>query len=100
MRPDEYLKWTCHSLKNPRLQETSEVYRQFQTLADYILGGDFDEPIFIIDCYTTEVYPRYVQLKDFNFMAWDNHFWDIYGRFLFMYFTYINVGKFMPYEFL
>lgn len=99
MRPDEYLKRCCHSLKNPRLQETSTVYRQFQTLSDYILGGDFSEPLFILDCYTTEVYPRYIQLKDFNFMAWDNHFWDIYGRFLFMYFTYINVGKFMPREF-
>ncbi|MBD5537557.1 MAG: hypothetical protein HDQ99_18245 [Lachnospiraceae bacterium] len=99
MRPDEYLAQSCHRLKNPRLQETPEIHRQFQTLADYILGGDFNEPIFVLDCYTTEVYPRYIQLSDCNFMAWDNHFWDIFGRFLFMYFTYINVGRLMPKDF-
>ncbi|MBP3615711.1 MAG: hypothetical protein J6J27_02255 [Alphaproteobacteria bacterium] len=99
MKPEEYLARTCHSLKNPRLEETPAIHRQFQTLADYILGGDFNEPIFVFDCYTTEVYPRYIQLSDCNFMAWDNHFWDIYGRFLFMYFTYINVGSLMPQEF-
>lgn len=99
MKPEEYLVRVCHSLKNPRLKEEPAIYRQFQKLAHYILGGDFDEPIFVLDCYTTEVYPRYVQCSDCNFMAWDNHFWDIYGRFLFMYFTYINVGCFMSKEF-
>lgn len=99
MTPNEYLEQTCHSLKNPRLQETPEIYQQFQVLANYILGGDFSEPIFVLDCYTTEVYPRYVQMSDCNFMAWDNHFWDIYGRFLFMYFTYINVGNLIPQDF-
>lgn len=70
MKPEEYLVRVCHSLKNPRLKEEPAIYRQFQKLAHYILGGDFDEPIFVLDCYTTEVYPRYVQCSDCNFMAW------------------------------
>ena len=99
MTPTEYLERSCHSLKNPRLQETPGIYQQFQTLADYVLGGDFNEPLLVLDCYTTEVYPRYIQMSDCNFMAWDNHFWDIYGRFLFMFFTYINVGDLIPQDF-
>lgn len=99
MKPYEYIEQICHNLKNPRLQETPAIHQQFQTLANYILGSDFNEPIFVIDCYTTEVYPRYIQLTDCNFMAWDNHFWDIYGRFLFMYFAYINIGNSISHNF-
>lgn len=99
MTPDEYLRQTCHLLKNPRLQESSAIHHEFQKLANYILGGDFDEPIFVLDCYTTEVYPRYIHLSNYNVIAWDNHFWDIYGRFLFMYFTYKHVRDGLPQAF-
>lgn len=101
MTPEEYLKHACNSIAKPRLQESTAIHRQFQKLADYILGGDFDEFIYTIDCYTTEVYPRLIYFPKYNYnlMAWDNHFWDIYGRFLHMYFTYINVGSILPQEF-
>lgn len=99
MTANEYLAQAYHHLKNPRLRETSIIHHQFQKLADYILGGDFDEPIFVVDCYTTEVYPRYIYFLDNNIIAWDNHFWDIYGRFLFMYFTYKNIGDNLPQDF-
>lgn len=85
MIPDEYLRQTCHFLNNPRLKENTAIHHQFQKLSDYILGGDFDELVLVLDCYTTEVYPRYIRFSDCNVIAWDNHFWDIYGRFLFMY---------------
>lgn len=99
MTANEYLAQAYHHLKNPRLREASVIHRQFQKLAYYILGGDFDEPIFVVDCYTTEVYPRYIHFLDNNMIAWDNHFWDIYGRFLFMYFTYKNIGDNLPQDF-
>lgn len=99
MIPDEYLRQTCHFLNNPRLKENTVIHHQFQKLSDYILGGDFDELVLVLDCYTTEVYPRYIRFSDCNVIAWDNHFWDIYGRFLFMYFTYKNLNKSLPQTF-
>ncbi len=93
MTPQEYLSETCHSLKNPRLEENPVIYQKFQTLANYILGGDFDESILVFDCYTTAVYPRYIQLSGCNFIAWDNHLWDIYGGFLYIFLMYTNIGK-------
>lgn len=98
MTPKEYLSKTCNCIKKPRLVESPKIYKQFNKLGSYILPEN-KEPILILDCYTTRVYPRFIQLPDYKFVAWDNHFWDIYGRFLFMYFCYANIGSKIPQSF-
>ena len=92
MTANEYLQNTCNQLDSPKLSESPEIYEFFQDWADLILGSDFQVPIFVLDSYTTEVYPRYVHFSDTNIVIWDNHFWDLYGHFLFMLFTYQNVN--------
>lgn len=93
MTAEEYLKNTCNQNQSPRMCESSQIHNMFQDLANYILGGHFDEPIVVLDSYTTDVYPRFVYITNTNLIIWDNHFWDLYGRFLFMYFTYTNVNE-------
>lgn len=85
---NEYLKYTCTQVTNPRLFETEEMKRIFSTLTPYILEVDACNHINLHEVYSSEVYPRYIRLNKKDYIIWDNHFWDLYGHFLQIYFLY------------
>ena len=94
-----YLNATTHFLKVPRLHENDFIKEQFQTLASSILGPDFNEYVMVIECFTTDVFPRNIHYGQKNIILWDSNFWDIYGRFLYMFFAYLKSGNYITKDF-
>lgn len=87
MEIEEYLKYTCSQLKIPRLLESENAKAILTTLTPYVLGISNTNEIEIYQTYSSFVYPRHIRLNSKDYIIWDNHFWDLYGHFLLIYFS-------------
>lgn len=85
----DYIKSNFSSHANPRSKETSDVYSNFQALGNMILG-DFSQKVIVVNEYTTSVYPKYIQLNNRHYILWDSCYWDLYGRYLYVFHMFFS----------
>jgi len=75
MEINEYLKLFRKQLFYPRLKEETQ-------LSEFFISVTGSNGISFSEIYSTTIYPEFVQIEGERFMLWDNHFWDLYERFL------------------
>jgi len=89
-RISSYLSSNDLSLKCPRITEEKSIIDTLQPLSNYILGGDFGKNVFIIECYTKRIFPRFLSISQSSSeeyaVLWDSHLWDLYAHFFKVYY--------------
>jgi hypothetical protein len=83
----------------PRGMEQNCILDDFIKFKSNNLPKNFH--VTIIPLYSTTVYPQAVKLNNsryYNYILWDNHFWDLYDRFLFFAQFFQKTDKESSYE--
>lgn len=77
MKTEELIKLTLHEHPCPRILEDLALSLKYHTIAK-------KNDVSFIETYSTSFFPRLISNKFKNefCLIWDNHFWDLYERFL------------------
>lgn len=75
MNLDDYLRLFRKQLFYQRIKEEPQLFNFFHQLSSR-------DGIEFVEIYSTSIYPQIIQISDKRFILWDNHFWDLYERFL------------------
>lgn len=73
---DEYLKRFRNQHPHPRVSEDFQIAELFKSFSN-------KRGLAFLEIYSTSIFPQYIKKGEGNYLLWDNHFWDLFNRFLY-----------------